>query len=122
MLVAKQYFNATIAESMNDFSVTLEKKLSDKIPAIPNPLLTNEYSVNKENSKFQFTPIDTRQVEKVFGKFKSSMGSGPDGIANFFLKAGLPISAESLCDIFNLSLATGVFPDCWKVARVAPHF
>ena len=50
------------------------------------------------------------------------MGSGPDGIANFFLKAGLPILAESLCDIFNLSLATGVFPDFWKVARVAPIF
>ena len=73
------------------FSVALVKKLSDKIPAIPNPLLTNEYHVNKENSKFEFTPVDTRQVEKVFGKFKSSMGSGPDGIANFFLKAGLPI-------------------------------
>ena len=50
------------------------------------------------------------------------MGTGPDGIANFFLKAGLPILAESLCDIFNHSLATGVFPDCWKVARVAPIF
>ena len=30
--------------------------------------------------------------------------------------------AESLCDIFNLSLATGVFPDSWKIARVAPVF
>ena len=104
------------------FFCDIGKKLSDKIPAIPNPLLKNEYSVNKENSMFQFTPVDTRQVEKAFGKFKSSMGSGPDGIANFFLKAGLPILAESLCDIFNLSLATGVFPDCWKVARVAPIF
>ena len=104
------------------FFCDIGKKLSDKIPAIPNPLLTNEYSVNKENSTFQFTPVDTRQVEKVFGKFKSSMGSGLDGIANFFLKAGLPILAEFLCDIFNLSLATGVFLDCWKVARVAPIF
>ena len=101
------------------FSVTLIK---NSIPAIPNPLLTNEYSFNKENSKFQFTTVDTRQVEKVFRKFKSSMGSGPDGITSFFLKAGLPILAESLCDIFNLSLATGVFPDRWKVARVAPIF
>ena len=55
-------------------------------------------------------------------KFKSSMGSGPDGIANFFLKARLPILAKSLCDIFNLSLATGLFPACWKVARVAAKF
>ena len=104
------------------FFCDIGKKLSDKIPATLNPLLPNEYSVNKQNSNFHFTPVDTRQVEKVFGKFKSSMGAGPDGIPNFFLKAGLPILAESLCDIFNLSLATGVFPDCWKVARVAPIF
>ena len=104
------------------FFCDIGKKHSDKIPATFNPLLANEYSVNKQNSKFHFTTVDTRQVEKVFGKFKSSMGSGPDGIANFFLKAGLPILAESLCDIFNLSLATGVFPDCLKVARVALMF
>ena len=50
------------------------------------------------------------------------MGSGLDGIANFFLKAGHPILAESLCNIFNLSLATGDLSDCWKVAKVAPVF
>ena len=30
--------------------------------------------------------------------------------------------SDSLCDIFNLSIATGVFPDSWKIARVAPTF
>ena len=30
--------------------------------------------------------------------------------------------AESLCDIFSLPLATGVFPDSWKIARVAAVF
>ena len=27
-----------------------------------------------------------------------------------------------LCDIFNLSLVTGRFPDSWKIARVSPIF
>ena len=36
------------------------------------------------------------QLERVFGKFKSSKGSGADGIANYFLKIGIPIIAESL--------------------------
>ena len=57
-----------------------------------------------------------------FGKFKTSKGSGADGIANYFLKIGLSVIAESLCDTFNLSIATGVFPDSWKIARVAPIF
>ena len=47
-----------------------------------------------------------------------SKGSGADGIANYFLKIGLSVIAESLCDIFNLSIATGVFPDSWKIAKV----
>ena len=36
---------------------------------------------------------------------------GADGIANYFPKIGLPVIAESLCDTFSLSIATGVFPD-----------
>ena len=40
-------------------------------------------------------------------------------VVYFFLEACLPIIAESLYDIFDLSLATGSFPDSWKVARVA---
>ena len=87
------------------------------MPATINPVLANESCVNKENSKFYLTPMDTRHVEKVFGEFKSSMVSGPDGIGNFFLKAGLPILAKFLCNFLNLSFATGVFPDCWKIAR-----
>ena len=45
---------------------------------------------------------------------------GPDGITSFFLKAGLLILAESPCDLFNLSLAIGVFPDCWKTVKGCP--
>ena len=55
------------------------------------------------------------QLERVFGEFKTSKGSGADGIANYFLKIGLPVIAESLCDMFNLSIETGVFPDTGKL-------
>ena len=55
--------------------------------------------------------VSVHQIERVLGKFDTSKGSGPDGLANFFIKIGLPVIAESLCDILNLSLATGAFPD-----------
>ncbi len=111
-----------IAESMNNFFCNIGNDLSSKIPHKENPLLENEYQINEEKSEFHFQPISIRQVEQVLGKFKSSMGFGTDGIANFFLKVGLPVIAESLCNIFNLSLATNIFPDSWRVARVAPIF
>ena len=68
---------------------------------------------------FNFHDIDTR---KVFGKLKTSKGCGNYGIASCFLKIALPVISESLCEIFNLSIATGCFPDSWKIARVAPIF
>ena len=38
------------------------------------------------------------------------------------MKIGLPVISDSLCDISNLSIATGAFPDSWKIARVPPIF
>ena len=49
-------------------------------------------------------------------------GNGIDDIASYFLKIALPVISGSLCDIFNLSVATRFFPDSWKIARVAPIF
>ena len=55
-------------------------------------------------------------------KIKPSHGSGVDNIASYFLKVAFPAISDSLCDIFNLSLSSGVFPDSRKVARVSPIF
>ena len=114
--------NADIAESMNSFFCTIGETLSDKIAQTRNPLLENDYEVNTQKTNFQFHVIDELQLGKVFGKLKTSKGSGTDGIASCFLKMALPVISESLCDIFNFSIATGCFPDSWKIARVAPIF
>ena len=104
------------------FFCNIGKNLSDKLPQTKNPLLESRFSVNEHNLRFEFQTVNIAQVEKVFGKFKNSLGFGTDGNANHFLKTALPVIGESLCNIFNLSIATGVLPDCWKIARVAPIF
>ena len=50
------------------------------------------------------------------------MDHGQDGISSFLLKAGMPILAQPLSQLFNLSLSLSLFPDSWKIARVAPVF
>ena len=47
---------------------------------------------------------------------KTSFGSGLDEISSFF------IIARSLAYLFNFSLQSGIFPDSWKTARVAPIY
>ena len=105
---------------MNDFFCNTGKNLSDKLPQTEKPLLESGFSANEHTLRFQFQAIQTAHVEKVFGKFNKSLGFGTDGIAHHFLKIALPVIGESVCIIFNLSIATGVFPDCWNIARVAP--
>ena len=57
--------------------------MPDEIRGTINSLSIKDYSINKKNFKFYFKLVDTQQ-KKAFGKFRSSIGSGPDGIANFF--------------------------------------
>ena len=76
--------------------------------------------MNEYNLRFVFQAVNITQVEKVFGKSKKSFGFGIDRIANHFLKTALPVIGESLCSIFNLSIAIGVFPDRWKLLEWPP--
>ena len=102
------------------FFCNIGKNLSDKLPQTENRLPESRFSVNEHTLWFEFQAVNSAQVAKVFGKFKKSLGVGTDGIANHFLKIAFPVIGESLCNIFNLSLATGVFPNCWKIALVPP--
>ena len=53
---------------------------------------------------------------------KNSFGFGSYGIASHFINIAFPIISQSLCDIFNFSINTGMFPDGWKTARVVSIF
>lgn len=55
-------------------------------------------------------------------KIKNSTGMGPDGIPSLVLKKCINTLAKPLSTVFNMSLTTGVFPDCWKESFVFPVF
>ena len=114
--------NAEIAQSMNKFFCSVGEKLSDDIPQQPNPLLSNEYAVNEPSTQFRFEAVSPIGAERALKKMKISFGFGSDGIASHFLKIAFPVISSSLCRIYNLSIETGMFPDSWKEARVAPIF
>ena len=47
---------------------------------------------------------------------------GPDAISNKFIKIASPIISKPVTKIFNLSLATGIFPEPLKLSRVTPIY
>ena len=110
---------------MNDYFCSVGRNLSDKIPAQPNPLLSHHYDITNPSSgreQFKFVAINKRTTEKDLNKIKTSHGSGVDNIRSYFLKVAFPAISDSLSNICIVSLSSGVFPDSWKVARVAPIF
>ena len=111
-----------IANSMNEFFCNVGNELCKDIPDTENGLLKGEYTINPTNATFIFSPVVSKQVMLAMSKFKTSNGFGLDEISSFFLKAGLSILAEPLSQLFNLSLSAGIFPDQWKIARIAPIY
>ena len=104
---------------MNDYFSSVGDKLSNKIPDKENSLLKGDYDINPTATRFAFSPIQPQELIKAVNTFTTLHGSGLDGICSFLRKARMPILAQSRSQLFNLSLSLGLFPDSWKIARVA---
>ena len=107
---------------MNQYFCNIGEKLSSKIPTTRNPLLSGDVKINQHSKIFRFKNVDEVQICTTMKRLKKSNGFGLDSISSYFLRASLPVLASSLSTIFNNSLRRGVFPDCWKTARIAPIF
>ena len=66
--------------------------------------------------------VNDDMVKSAGKKLKPSTGCGPDGIPSLVLKRCIGTLATPLATVFNLSLTTGVFPNCWKQSFVFPVF
>ena len=78
--------------------------------------------MNKNSTRPHFREIAPADFLKVMQKFKVSKSFGIHGISSYFLKIGMSVLAPELSTIFNTSISEGLFPNNWKVARVAPIY
>ncbi|CAB4010897.1 Hypothetical predicted protein [Paramuricea clavata] len=95
-------------------------KLSNDIPQS-----NVSYLSDVQNSVNQLTCFREINVEpeilSLLPGLVASKASGIDGISAKILKIAAPaIITPSIVSIFNQSIATGIFPSDWRVARVAP--
>ena len=114
-----------IAEAFNEHFVTIGPKLASKIeaPTDADPMAYVRNVVkDKRLPKFLFKHVEVSYVKQEINKLKTSKSPGPDKIPIKILKDAVEIVSGPLTKIFNRSLDTGVFPDLWKLARVAPIF
>ena len=60
------------------------------------------------------------EIEVVLKSFPVGKAVGPDGTSNKILRELSVELSLPFCSLFNQSLQTGLFPDCWKISNVCP--
>ena len=105
-----------IADPMMKYFCSIGEELSKNIPYKSNSFSSNQ--IHSPDRSYMITPINAEHISKASSKFKSSHGHGLDNISSFFLKKGMPVSANGISQMLDLCLSLGKFPDIWKMARV----
>ena len=142
----REYFDKLVMANSKDFwkTVKLLNKNRETIPALQHEnhtvtedtdkasLLntffascwnTVEQPLTEESYHCADLPNHVVTPEEVFAlmnKLDVNKANGPDGISAFMLKATARSIASPLAQLFNISLASGKFPEMWKIASIVP--
>ena len=74
------------------------------------------------NQKFSFKLMSEESMLRSLKMLMSGKAPGPDGVPTNLVKDAAKFIAKPLAMIFNASLAKGIVPDVWKLAKITPIF
>ena len=82
-------------------------------------VVKSRYTTDPENCPTNFVCTD-HMVHELIVNLDICKSSGTDDVSARMLKATADITTPTLTRLFNMSIRTGLFPDCWKTARIVP--
>ena len=114
----------SMADSLNDYFVNIGLTLAAEYEEEScNIAQTTSDNINLcQCAQFKFSSIPVDNVVSTLRGLKANKTTGLDKIPPKILKLSASTVAPSLTYIFNLPLATGIYIDDWKRARVTPIF
>ena len=92
---------------------------SSRLPAAPDNFSMSFINCSA-NDIFKFKSILSRDVSTAINALSTGKASAVNNISVTMLKKSSVVVAPILASLFNLSIATGTFPDCLKQALVVP--
>ena len=108
-----------IASCFNDYFATIGSRLTSNSTVVDADPLRLVPSVA---NTFSFHNIAAQEFMETLAQIKTNKSPGIDSISAKLLKDAGDTITESLVNIFNLSLRSGIFPDDWKLAGVMPIY
>ena len=104
-------------DHLNNYFVSVGQILSSKLPTTEN----NAKIANNKETMFVY-PTDEFEVAKILKNMKNKKSTDEDGISNEMLKCCSPIIEPHIATLFNNCIEDGIFPDCFKTAKVIPLY
>ena len=132
-IIAKS-FNLTDGKSTTDknlisngfckFYSNIASRLKEKSFPLKNFIWNYQKSDTRYSSlpNFKFTPVLDTQVLKYLKNLKRKCATGLDDIPACYMKDIAFVVAKPLTHVINLSLSSGIVPNCLKSARVTPIY
>lgn len=108
------------ANAFNEYFANVGLNMAGRLPS-PSPGLIDD-GVGGESIGFEFTSVDEAGISEVIGQLRGGSGPGWDGIGVRVLQDIKSHIAKPLAYLINLSLGTGVFPQCMKLSIVRPLY
>ena len=113
-----------IANEFNSFFANIPKNLHQKLPKIDAKKRMKKclayLKERKITNDFIFTPTSFDEVFRIIKAFKKKTSTGLDGLSPKLFKYFPYKIIICFVHIFNLSMAQGKFPTCFKDAKVVP--
>ena len=111
-----------ISNGFNDFFSNIGTSIKNSIPPIskkPEDYITD---FNIEKTPLEFERINPAWIIDIVKSFENKTSPDLDGLSIKFVKQIIYYILTPLTHIFNLSFATGTFPEKFKESRIVPIF
>ena len=106
-----------ITNEFNHFFSNIGKNLADRIKSENNPELFLRNPI--ANSIF-LNEVTITELQNEINDLNAKKSCGHDDLSAKFIKIISPLLTVPLCKVINQALATGVYPDLLKIAKVIP--
>ena len=110
-----------IACVLNHHFASVGYKMAQDIPAPPSHIKATKPNSCDFNSIVLF-PSTNAEVCSIIDRLKTKKAQRYTDVETKFIKYGKLIISLIIINLFNLSIETGVFPNCLKIAEVIPIY
>ena len=110
------------ANILNEHFASVGPKLANKLPSVQSNYFYVLNRYNSPDTSFASNLVTPTQVKLEISRTPNNKSHGLYSCPNQILKCASNVISNTLAEIINLSISTGVYPNKFKMAKIVPIF